>query len=86
MISTRLSGKGERSNLGAVPFELAPAVLLNAKTFGLAVGLVVVILIAASLLYRHPTRQCHRCGRKVRLDQRTCRHCGYDFAPMSWSR
>ena len=66
--------------------ELAPAVLLNVKTFGLAVALVLVVLVAATLLYRHPTRQCHRCGRKVRLDQRTCRHCGYDFSPITYSR
>jgi predicted amidophosphoribosyltransferase len=61
-------------------------VLLNAKTFGAAVAAVLVLLVAVSLLYRHPTRQCHRCGRKVRLDQRTCRHCGYDFAPITYSR
>jgi predicted amidophosphoribosyltransferase len=58
------------------------AVILNIKTFGAAVVLVVALLIAVTLLYRHPTRQCHRCGQRVRLDQRVCRHCGYDFEPV----
>ncbi len=60
----------------------ALAVILNIKTFGGAVILVVALLIAVSVLYRHPTRQCHRCGKRVRLDQRVCRHCGYDFEPV----
>jgi hypothetical protein len=62
------------------------AVLLNIKTFGGAVLLVTALLIAVSILYRHPTRQCHHCGRRVRLDQRTCRHCGYDFEPIRTTR
>jgi len=62
------------------------AVLLNIKSFGLAVLSVVALLIAVSLLYRHPTRRCHRCHRRVRLDQRVCRHCGYDFEPIRATR
>jgi predicted amidophosphoribosyltransferase len=62
------------------------AVLLNIKTFGAAVLLVVGLLIAVSFLYRHPTRRCHLCGRRVRLDQRVCRHCGYDFEPVRTTR
>jgi predicted amidophosphoribosyltransferase len=62
------------------------AVLLNIWTFGGAVLLVVALLIAVSLLYRHPTRQCHRCGRRVRLDHRICGHCGYDFEPVRTTR
>jgi hypothetical protein len=62
------------------------AVILNIKTFGAAVVLVVALLIAVTLLYRHPTRQCHRCGRRVRLDQRICKHCGYDFEPVRTTR
>ena len=58
------------------------AVILNIKTFGGAVILVVALLIAVSVLYRHPTRQCHQCGKRVRLDQRVCKHCGYDFEPV----
>ena len=61
---------------------LTAAVILNARTFGLAVVTVVALLIAVSVLYRHPTRQCHKCGRRVRLDQRVCNHCGYDFEPV----
>jgi hypothetical protein len=61
-------------------------VILNIKTFGAAVVLVVLLLVAVSLLYRHPTRRCHRCGHKVRLDQRVCRHCGYDFEPVRATR
>ena len=62
------------------------AVLLNIKSFGLAVIAVVVLLVAVSVLYRHPTRTCHRCGGRVRLDQRVCNHCGYDFEPISTTR
>jgi hypothetical protein len=62
------------------------AVVLNIKTFGLAVGAVVALLIAVSLLHRHPTRRCHQCERRVRLDQRICRHCGYDFGPVRVTR
>ena len=58
------------------------AVILNIKTFGGAVILVVALLIAVSVLYRHPTRRCHHCEARVRLDQRVCRHCGYDFEPV----
>jgi predicted amidophosphoribosyltransferase len=61
------------------------AVLLNIKTFSGAVLLVVGLLIAVSVLYRHPTRRCHHCGRRVRLDQRMCRHCGYDFEPIRFT-
>jgi predicted amidophosphoribosyltransferase len=68
-----------------VNVPLDTAILLNIKTFGAAVIAVIVLLVAVSLLYRHPTRRCHRCGHNVRLDQRTCKHCGYDFAPMSYT-
>lgn len=62
--------------------HLLPAVLLNIKSFGLAVILIVALLTAVTVLYRHPTRQCHHCGRRARLDQRVCLHCGYDFEPI----
>ena len=62
------------------------AVILNIKSFGLAVVTVVALLIAVSLLHRHPTRRCHHCGRRARLDQRVCRHCGYDFEPVRVTR
>ena len=65
-----------------MPLDLALAVLLNIKSFGAAVLSVVGLLIAVSLMYRHPTRRCHRCHHRVRLDQRVCRHCGYDFEPV----
>jgi rRNA maturation endonuclease Nob1 len=62
------------------------AIVLDIKSFGLAVALVVALLITVSLLYRHPTRRCHHCERRVRLDQRVCRHCGYDFEPVRVTR
>jgi hypothetical protein len=62
------------------------AVILNIKTFGAAVILVIALLIAVTLLYRHPTRRCHRCQHRVRLDQRVCRRCGYDFEPVRTTR
>jgi len=60
---------------------LTLAVILNIKTFGGAVLVVLALLIGVSLFYRHPTRPCHRCGKRVRLDKRVCNHCGYDFEP-----
>jgi rRNA maturation endonuclease Nob1 len=66
--------------------DLLLAVILNIKTFGAAVVLVVGLLIAVSILYRHPARRCHECGRRVRLDQRVCMHCGYDFEPVRTTR
>jgi predicted amidophosphoribosyltransferase len=69
-----------------VKYELLLAVVLNIKSFGAAVLTVVGLLIAVSLLYRHPTRRCHRCDQRVRLDQRVCRHCGYDFEPVRTTR
>jgi hypothetical protein len=62
------------------------AILLNLRSFGSALILVVALLIAVSILYQHPTRSCHLCGRRVRLDQRVCRHCGYDFEPIRMTR
>jgi predicted amidophosphoribosyltransferase len=62
------------------------AVLLNIKSFGLAVLSVLVLLIAVSVMYRHPTRQCHRCGKRVRLTNRICSNCGYDFEPVRMTR
>jgi len=62
------------------------AVLLNLTSFGLtAVGLV-VLLSVVSLLYKAPTRPCHRCGRRVPLGRRVCRNCGYDFEPVRFTR
>ena len=66
--------------------EIGLAVILNIKSFGGAVLLVVALLIAVSLLYRHPTRRCHLCHRRVRLDHRICGHCGYDFEPVRATR
>jgi predicted amidophosphoribosyltransferase len=40
---------------------------------------VIAIFVAVSILYRHPTRPCHRCGARVRLDRRSCQECGYEF-------
>ena len=62
------------------------AVILNIKTFGGATLLLVGLLIAVTLLHRAPTRRCHRCGRRVRLDHRICRQCGYDFEPIRFGR
>jgi predicted amidophosphoribosyltransferase len=61
-------------------------VILNLKTFGLTTLVLVAFLIGVSLLHRHPTRPCHRCGRRVRLDRRVCRHCGYEFEPVRFGR
>ncbi|MGH2957056.1 MAG: zinc ribbon domain-containing protein [Solirubrobacterales bacterium] len=72
-------------NLDDLPAVL-PAVILNLKSFGAAVLVVVALLVAVTLLYRHPSRRCHQCGQRVRLDQRVCRHCGYDFEPVRTSR
>jgi hypothetical protein len=62
------------------------AVILNLTSFGLAVALLVGLLIGVTLLHRPPARPCHRCGRRVRLERRICRHCGYDFEPVRFGR
>ncbi|HET9118887.1 MAG TPA: hypothetical protein VFN72_00010 [Solirubrobacterales bacterium] len=61
------------------------ALVLNLTSFGLAVLALLTLLIAATLLHRPPTRPCHRCGRRVRLDRRVCRRCGYEFEPIRFS-
>ena len=53
---------------------------------GLATLCLVGLLIAVTLLHRAPTRPCHRCGRRVRLERRICRHCGYEFEPIRFGR
>jgi hypothetical protein len=62
------------------------AILLNLTSFGLATLGLVGLLIAASLLYKAPTRPCHRCGSRVALGRRICRDCGYDFEPVRFTR
>jgi hypothetical protein len=62
------------------------AILLNLTSFGLATLGLVGLLIAVSLLYKAPTRPCHRCGRRVPLGRRVCRHCDYDFEPVRFTR
>jgi len=47
---------------------------------------VVALMVVTSLMYRHPTRRCHRCHHRVRLTQRVCAHCGYDFEPIRTTR
>jgi predicted amidophosphoribosyltransferase len=62
------------------------AIILNLTSFGLATLGLVALMLAVTLLYRHPTRPCHRCGRRVRLERRVCRYCGYEFEPIRFSR
>ena len=62
------------------------AILLNLTSFGLATLSLVGLLIAVSLLYKAPTRPCHRCGRRVPLGRRVCRNCDYDFEPVRFTR
>jgi predicted amidophosphoribosyltransferase len=64
----------------------ALGVILNLTTFGLAVGALLGLLVTVTLLHRAPTRPCHRCGHRVRLDRRVCRHCGYEFEPVRFGR
>jgi hypothetical protein len=70
------------SRIGRMPL----AVILNLTSFGLATLSLVGLLIAATLLYRAPTRPCHRCGARVPLGLRVCRDCGYDFEPVRFTR
>jgi ribosomal protein L40E len=68
--------------IGRVPL----AVILNLTSFGLATLSLVGLLVAVTMLYRPPTRPCHRCGARVPLGMRVCRDCGYDFEPVRFSR
>jgi hypothetical protein len=65
---------------------LVLGVILTLTSFGLATLTLVGLLIAVTLLHRAPTRPCHRCGRRVKLEHRTCRHCGYEFEPVRFGR
>jgi predicted amidophosphoribosyltransferase len=61
-------------------------VILNMTSFGLAtLGLIGVVMLA-SAFHRAPTRPCHQCGRRVALHRRVCRDCGYEFAPVRFTR
>jgi hypothetical protein len=82
ILQGRLQERGSPANLQSVAF----AVILNLTSFGLATLALVGLLIAVTMLHRPPTRPCHRCGRRVRLDRRTCRYCGYDFEPVRFGR
>jgi predicted amidophosphoribosyltransferase len=62
------------------------AVLLNLTSFGLVVLGLLLLLGVVTVLHRPPTRPCHHCGRKVRLDKRKCPHCGYEFEPIRFGR
>jgi predicted amidophosphoribosyltransferase len=62
------------------------AVILNLTSFGLAALGLVALMVAVTVLHRPATRPCHRCGRKVVLARRVCRHCGYDFEPVRFTR
>ena len=62
------------------------SILLNLTSFGLTTLALVGLLIGVSLLYRAPTRPCHRCGSRVPLGRRVCRDSGYDFEPVRFSR
>ena len=56
-------------------------------TGSLGADLAVAFLgFVATVLHRPATRPCHRCGRKVALGRRVCRHCGYDFEPVRFTR
>jgi hypothetical protein len=62
------------------------AILLNLTSFGLTLLGLLGLLLAVTLLYRPPTRPCHRCGNGVPLGRRVCRDCGYDFEPVRFTR
>ena len=62
------------------------AVILNLTSFGLVVLGVLALLVAVTVLHRPPTRPCHRCGRRVRLEKRECTRCGYEFEPVRFGR
>jgi hypothetical protein len=68
------------------PVDMPLAVILNLTSFGLAALAMVGLLVAISVMYRPPTRPCHRCGRRVRLAHRVCRHCDYEFEPIRFGR
>jgi hypothetical protein len=42
-------------------------------------GMIVACVFTASF-FRVPTRPCHRCGNRVKLANRRCRHCRYEFS------
>jgi hypothetical protein len=76
----------EKRNAPEPVRTISAAVILTLTSFGLASLGLVGLLIAVTLLHRAPTRPCHRCGRRVRLERRVCRHCGYEFEAIRFGR
>jgi hypothetical protein len=68
------------------PMPGTVAILLNLTSFGLTTLALLGLLVAVTVLYKPPTRPCHRCGRRVPLGKRVCRDCGYDFEPVRFTR
>jgi hypothetical protein len=68
------------------PMPGTVAILLNLTSFGLTTLALLGLLVAVTVLYKPPTRPCHRCGRRVPLGKRVCRACGYDFEPVRFTR
>jgi predicted amidophosphoribosyltransferase len=46
--------------------------------FSVFVGFIAVCL-AATVLWRPPTRTCFACDAQTKLDAKRCPHCGYTF-------
>jgi hypothetical protein len=77
----------ERAITGTINWmPVTLSVLLNLTSFGLATLGLLGLLVAATLLYKPPTRPCHECGSRVPLGKRVCRDCGYDFEPVRFTR
>ena len=56
--------------------------MLAAVNLGLYLGAFVVIIVLCvlgALLFDPPKRRCHHCGARVRIGNRRCPRCGYEF-------
>jgi tRNA(Ile2) C34 agmatinyltransferase TiaS len=53
---------------------------LNPVVVYAAMVVALLFCIGAVIVYSPPTRPCHRCGERLPITARRCRHCGYRFS------
>ena len=59
---------------------------MSATALYVAMGVVLAFGLGSLFVYRAPSRPCYRCGERVEITARRCRHCGYRFTSYRLSR
>ena len=87
MGATRSCKSGCRKRTAPEPVRMMPgAVILKPTSFGLATLCLIGPLIAVTSSTARADPACHRCGRRVRLERRVCRHWGCEFEQIRFGR